>query len=53
LSSKSGALSFLNNLDIPTPLGVLEIYDFEEILNSLSILISKNLNTDVWILKID
>jgi hypothetical protein len=53
LSTKSGGINFLNELFIPTPLGVYEIYDLEEFYDSLSQLISNNLHTDIWIFKMD
>jgi len=31
----------------------MEIYDLEELYNSFTILISSNLSTDTWLLKID
>ena len=46
-------MTFLNKLEIPIPLGVFEVYDMEEIINSLTILITNNLNTNTWIFKID
>ena len=46
-------MTFLNKLEIPIPLGVFELYDMEEIINSLTILITNNLNTNTWIFKID
>ncbi len=46
-------MTFLNNNEIPIPLGVFEIYDYEEIINSLTILIGNNLHTDTWLFKID
>ena len=46
-------MTFLNNINIPIPLGVFEIYDHDEIINSLTILISNNLFTNIWLLKID
>ena len=53
LSTKSGSMNFLNTLEIPVPLGVYELYDINEFYNSLSVLITNNLNIDSWILKID
>ena len=45
-------MTFLNKLEIPIPLGVFEIYDQDEIINSLTILISNNIFTDTWLFKI-
>jgi IQ domain-containing protein H len=52
-TSKSGGLQFLEGLNIPIPLGVMEIYDLDELYNSFTLLISSNLNTETWLLKID
>jgi hypothetical protein len=38
---------------VPVPLAVMEIYDLEEMYSSFTILISNNLATDTWLLKID
>ena len=46
-------MAFLNNIDIPIPLGIFEIYDYDEMINSLTILISNNLDVNTWLFKID
>lgn len=46
-------MAFLNNLEIPVPLGIYEIYDLDEFYNNLSLLVSKNIKNNTWIFKID
>jgi hypothetical protein len=52
-SLKSGSKRIFEEADIPTPTGAFEIYDEKEFYNTLSVLISNNINTNIWVLKID
>lgn len=52
-STNSGAINFLNGLQIPVPLGIYEIYDKEEMISNLANLMKQNIDTDSWIFKID
>ncbi|CAD8110896.1 unnamed protein product [Paramecium sonneborni] len=52
-SSQSGAQVLFNKCKIPTSPGASEIYDEIELLNTLTVLIVKNRNIRIWILKID
>jgi hypothetical protein len=47
------AMQLFSALEIPTPLGVYEIHDEEELLSTLVDLILNNLNTNTYVFKID
>ena len=52
-TSKASSKRLIQRLNIPTPIGALEIYDETEFINTLTVLIANNKDVNTWILKID
>ncbi|KAM3134738.1 hypothetical protein pb186bvf_013213 [Paramecium bursaria] len=52
-SSQSGAYSLLQRAELPVPVGASEIYDEQELINTLTVLIVKHQQIRIWVLKMD
>jgi len=52
-STKSGSKRIFELAEVPTPISAYDIYEPNDILNSLAKLILGNLYVDCWIFKID
>ncbi|CAD8077422.1 unnamed protein product [Paramecium primaurelia] len=52
-STKSGCKVLFDELQMPQPPTIRNIYDEKELINSLSVLIIKNPNINTWIIKVD
>ncbi|CAD8177263.1 unnamed protein product [Paramecium pentaurelia] len=52
-STKSGCKVLFDELQLPQPPTIRNIYDEKELINSLSVLIIKNPNINTWIIKVD
>ncbi|KAM3133631.1 hypothetical protein pb186bvf_014318 [Paramecium bursaria] len=52
-TTKSGCKQLFEELQLPQPQSIRNIYDEKELINSLAVLIQKNPSINIWILKID
>ena len=53
LSNKSKSKQLFEEIDLPIPLGTYELFEINEIIDYLTILIYNNPDIKTWLLKID